>query len=147
MTHGGCACGGDRYRIEGLLYDTGWCHCRVCQLTSGAPATVFTTCANADFVVERGADLIIAYRSTPHGERQRCARCGTLLTIHVDFQPDEIDVAAATLDDPSAVTPGFHIFSEDAIDWAAIADGLPRYDRFRPDTRGLSRSEISGDGV
>jgi hypothetical protein len=138
MTTGGCACGGVRYRIDGPLYDTGWCHCRVCQLMSGAPALVFTTCALTNFVVERGSALLTSYRSTPRGERQHCVRCGTTLTIHVDFQPDEIDVAAATLDDPAAVTPGFHIFCEDAIAWAAPADDLPRYDRFRPDTRGLS---------
>lgn len=138
MIRGGCACSGVRYRIEGPLYDTGWCHCRVCQLTSGAPALVFTTCALPDFVWERGRELLACHRSTPRGERQHCMQCGTILTIHVDFQPDEIDIAAATLDDPALVTPGFHIFCENAINWAMPADELPRYERFRPDTRGLT---------
>lgn len=138
MTTGGCACEGVRYRVIGELYDVGWCHCRICQRSSGAPALVFATATRADFIVEAGEDLLAERRTTEFGRRRHCARCGTLLTIEVDFQPDEIDIAAATLDGPEAVRPGFHIFCDDAISWGAIDDGLPRYAQFRPDTRGLA---------
>jgi hypothetical protein len=68
----------------------------------------------------------------------RSEACGSLLTIRVDFQPDTIDIAAATLDQPEGVAPGFHIFCGDAIPWALLDDGLPRHEKFRPDTRGLN---------
>ena len=134
---GGCSCGTVRYRLESEPFDTGWCHCRACQRVSGAPALVFTTVPAQDFVVETGQDAIGTTRPTDFGVRQFCTRCGTPLTIAVDFQPDTIDVAAATLDEPDQVTPGFHIFYASRIAWAEAGDALPRHERFRPGTRGL----------
>ena len=133
---GGCACGAIRYELRETPYDTGWCRCRLCQRSSGAPAIVFTTVGLASFVVTAGAPTI--WRSSSFGERGFCARCGSLLTIHIDFQPATIDIAAATLDHPERVAPAFHVFCRDAIAWAAIADDLPRHAQFRPDTRGLA---------
>jgi hypothetical protein len=134
---GGCACGTIRYRIAGPAYDAGWCHCRLCQKSSGAPAMVFTTCALEDFVVEQGSDALGTIRLVDYGERSFCTRCGTSLTVHVDYQREEIDVACASLDDPEAVTPGFHIFHDQKIGWVTLADGLPTYDGFGVDARGL----------
>jgi hypothetical protein len=138
MQSGGCACGAVRYRIEGELFDTGWCHCRLCQRSSGAPAIAFSSARIADFDIEAVADRLRAWRSTSFGERQFCAVCGSLLTIRVDFQPETIDIAAATLDQPEIVRPEFHIFCKDALVWAPVDDGLPRYEAFRPETRGLA---------
>ena len=134
---GGCFCGAVRYRLASEPFDTGWCHCRVCQRISGAPALVFTTVPVADFVVEQGREAIGTTRPTDFGERQFCTRCGTPLTIAVDFQPETIDVAAATLDEPEKVKPGFHIFYASRIAWAEAGDSLPRHGEFRPETRGL----------
>jgi hypothetical protein len=135
---GGCSCGAVRYRLASEPFDTGWCHCRACQRISGAPALVFTSVPVGDFIVESGGDLIGTTCPVEFGRRRFCTRCGTPLTIAVDFQPETIDVVAATLDDPAAVRPGFHIFYASRIDWAETDDGLPRYAGFRPDTRGLS---------
>ncbi|HET9621551.1 MAG TPA: GFA family protein [Kofleriaceae bacterium] len=137
---GGCACGRVRYELHETPFDTGWCHCRLCQRSAGAPALVFTTVHVASFRITHGAPSI--WRSTPFGERGFCATCGALLTIRIDFQPETIDVSAATLDQPAAVTPGFHVFCRDAVPWAKIDDGLPRFDQFRPDTRGLAPGQI-----
>lgn len=134
---GGCACGAIRYRIDGPAYDTGWCHCRLCQRSSGAPAMAFTTCALKDFVIEQGQDALGIVKLVNYGERGFCTRCGASLTIHVDYQKDEIDVACASLDDPEAVTPEFHIFINQKIGWVKHADGLPAYEGFGIDARGL----------
>jgi len=96
----------------------------------------FTTVGRASFAITHGA--LASWRSSDFGERGFCARCGALLTIRVDFQPDTIDIAVATLDRPELVAPGFHIFCASAIAWAQIEDGLPRHAEFRPDTRGLA---------
>ena len=133
---GGCFCGAVRYRLDGTPYDTGWCHCRICQKISGAPALVFTTVKLADYVLEDGEAAIGRVKTTEFGERSFCTRCGTPLTIHVDFQADEIDVTAASLNDPAQVTPGFHIFYAERPSWNEAGDDLPRYDGWRPETRG-----------
>jgi hypothetical protein len=138
---GGCACGAVRYALAGVPFDTGWCHCRTCQLVSGAPAMVFSTVKAGEFVVTAGADAIATFASSEFGRRRHCRACGTPLTIAVDFQPDTVDFAVATLDDPDAVAPGFHIFRSSRIAWFETADELPRHERFRPDTRGLAGTE------
>ena len=144
MLTGGCACGAVRYRLRSEPYDTGWCHCRICQRVSGSGAMVFTTVALADFTVERGADRVGRFASTPFGERSFCKDCGSPLTIHVRHQPDEIDVAAGTLDDPDAVSPGFHLYWAGAPQWMVCDDGLPRFDALRPTTRGLAPGQTEG---
>ena len=140
LSAGGCACGAVRYQLGSAPFDTGWCHCRICQRSSGAPALVFSTVPFADFEIVSGGDAVGTVQSTPFGRRQFCTRCGTQLTMHVDHQPDTIDFTVATLDDPDAVAPGFHIFIADRIAWFDTADDLPRHGRFRPDTRGLARN-------
>jgi hypothetical protein len=61
--------------------------------------------------------------------------------MKVDHQPETVDFSVATLDDPDAVAPGFHIFWGSKIEWFEPKDELPRHDKFRPDTRGLEGTE------
>ena len=138
---GGCACGAVRYEVRSEPFDAGWCHCRICQRVSGAPAMVFATVPAGDLVFTEGADRVRVLKSTGFGERRFCESCGTPLLIQVDYQPETVDFPVATLDDPDAVAPGFHIFRASRIAWFETADDLPRHDRFRPDTRGLEGTE------
>lgn len=138
---GGCTCGAVRYRLESAPFDTGWCHCRTCQHSSGAPAMVFASVPAGDLVFTRGEDKVKSFRSSEFGRRRFCGECGTPLTIEVEFQPETIDFTVATLDDPDSVPPGFHIFRASKIAWFETADDLPRHERFRPETRGLEGTE------
>ncbi len=144
---GGCACGAVRFRLDAAPYDTGWCHCRICQHVSGAPGMVFTTVPLAALVMEQGEDRIGRFRSTAFGERRFCRDCGAPLTIHVRHQRGEIDIAVGALDDPGAVAPGFHLYAPEAPAWFSLDDNLPAWPALRPDTRGLEpgRTE-AGDG-
>ena len=134
---GGCACGTVRYALGSAPFDAGWCHCRTCQLNSGAPAMVFATVPVADFAFVAGADRVKRFRSSSFGHRNFCGECGTPLFVQVDHQPETVDFSVATLDDPDAVPPGFHIFHGSRIAWFETVDTLPRHERFRLDTRGL----------
>jgi hypothetical protein len=126
-----------RYRLASQPFDTGWCHCRVWQRISGAPAMVFTTVPRTDFVILQGSEHVRETCPVEFGRRQFCGSCGTPLTIAIDFQPDTLDVTAASLDDPARVAPGLHIFYASRQPWDVPGDTLPRHDAFRPDTRGL----------
>ncbi len=121
---GGCACGAVRYALKSEPWDTGWCHCRTCQLSSAVPAVVFASVATDDFAFTQGAAEVKRFRSSSFGERQFCGACGTLLTMKVDHQPETIDFTVATLDAPDAVARGFHIFHGSRIGWFETA-----YDR------------------
>jgi hypothetical protein len=138
---GGCACGAVRYEIKSEPYDCGWCHCRVCQRNSGAPAMVFATVPVGDLVWTRGAEKVRTFASSSFGHRAFCGECGTPLWMKVDHQPETLDFSVTTLDAPERVKPGFHIFWGSRIGWAEPADAPPRYDKFRADTRGLEGTE------
>ncbi|CAA9526536.1 MAG: hypothetical protein AVDCRST_MAG23-608 [uncultured Sphingosinicella sp.] len=126
-----------RYRLASDPFDAGWCHCRICQLVSGAPAMVFATVPVGDLVFTKGADLVKRFKSSGFGHRLFCGECGTPFAMQVDHQPETIDFSVATLDEPKRAAPGFHIFYGSRIPWFETSDQLPRHERFRPDTRGL----------
>ena len=132
---GGCLCGAVRYRLASEPFDAGWCHCRTCQLNSGAPAMAFASVAVDDWQIEQGEPRRV--RSSSFGHRLSCGTCGTPLAMRVDHQPATVDFSIATLDDPGRIAPAFHIFWASKVAWFNPGDHLPRHDRFRPDTRGL----------
>ena len=132
---GGCYCGAVRYRLEATPFDAGYCHCTICRRASGAPAVAFATVPLAAFVVTGHAPCV--RKSSSFGERWFCGGCGTQLAMRVDHQPDTIDFTIASLDHPESVRPAFHIFFKFRVPWFNPADTFPRYDGFRPDTRGL----------
>src|SRR5215212_8447926 len=114
---GGCMCGSVRYELTSDPFDCGWCHCRTCQLTSGAPAMVFASVPAGDIVVRSVA-------SSSFGHRSFCGTCGTPFLMQVDHQPETVDFSVATLDDPEAIAPGFHIFWASKIGWFEPNDDL-----------------------
>jgi len=138
---GGCLCGAVRYELKSEPFDCGWCHCRTCQLNSGAPAMVFATVPVEDLVWTKGADKVRKVASSSFGHREFCGDCGTPLLMKVNHQPDTVDFSAATLDRPEMAVPSYHIFWSSRIAWFDPGDHLPRHDRFRPDTRGLEGTE------
>ena len=131
---GGCACGAVRYALTSAPFDAGWCHCRTCQLNSGAPAMVFASVPAGHLVFVSGSDKVKKFESSGFGHRLFCGECGTPLLMQVDHQPATVDFSVATLDDPDSIAPGFHIFHASRIAWFETADTLPRHDRFRPGT-------------
>jgi hypothetical protein len=142
---GGCLCGTVRYELASEPCDCGWCHCRTCQLSSGTPAQAFACVPRGDWRVTSGAGSIREVQSSSFGQRYFCGKCGTPLYVTVDHQPDTLDFSAVTLDDPEAVPPEYHIFWSSKIGWFNPADDLPRHERFRPNTIGLTGTEPPDD--
>jgi hypothetical protein len=132
---GGCLCGAVRFRLAVIPSEAGYCHCRMCQRFSGAPVMVFATVPIGGFVVTRGEPR--RRRSSAFGERWFCGECGSPLAMRVDHQPDTLDFAVTSLDDPGAIPPQFHIWTKCRVPWFEIRDNLPRYATFRPETPGL----------
>ena len=127
---GGCLCGAVRYRLASAPFNAGWCHCRMCQLNSGSPAMVFASVPSADYTIEAGAEQVRRHRSSEKAERWFCGACGTPLLFR-EHAGAKHEVSVATLDDPAAVVPEFHIYYASRIAWAEPADDLPRFPRGR----------------
>lgn len=127
---GGCLCGAIRYRLLSEPYDAGYCHCRMCQLTSASPVMLFASIPRADLRFDRGDPA--RRRSSAFGERWFCRDCGSPIAMAVDYAPDEIDIAIVTLDEQIDLPPTFHIWRESRIGWFDTIDALPRHERERP---------------
>lgn len=127
---GGCLCGAIRYSLLSEPYDAGYCHCRICQLSSGSPVMVFASVPRADFLLEKGN--LVCRRSSDFGERWFCGDCGTPIAMAVDHAPDAIDFTVVTLDESLDLPPTFHIWRESRIGWFDTIDALPRHERNRP---------------
>jgi hypothetical protein len=102
---------------------------------------VFASVPDGDLAWTEGAEKVKSVRSSSFGHREFCGECGTPFLMKVDHQPETVDFSVATLDDPGAVAPGFHIFWGSRIGWFEPGDELPRHGKFRPDTRGLEGTE------
>ncbi len=122
---GGCLCGSLRYAARVAPVDSGYCHCRICQRSTGAPVLAWASFPAADFAYLKGAPAL--YRSSPRGRREFCGSCGTQIAFRGDAAPARVDVNTGSLDEPAAIEPRRHIFTASRIPWFETADRLPRH--------------------
>ena len=126
---GGCLCGAVRYRVEGTIAESGYCHCRTCQKQSGAPVVAWFALPRERFAYTAGAPKTL--RASARAGREFCGNCGTYLVFREDNPDETISVNTATLDDPTLSPPTFHIYCESRIGWFETADTHPRFARGR----------------
>ena len=124
MLAGGCVCGAVRYEVSGEPYGGAVCHCRTCQQVHGAPMVAFFSVRRDGFSITGELGEV---RTSDHAVRRFCRACGTHMVFDDSRYPEEIDVATATLDDPAAVPPRFHIWTRSQIAWVKLGDGLERF--------------------
>jgi hypothetical protein len=122
MLEGRCFCGFIRYSVEGTPYNETNCHCSICRRLSGAPFVAWFTVAERELRFVAGEPATI--RSSDHGTRAFCPRCGTPLTFQSDRAPGEIDVTTCSLEHPELVPPRDHTRASSKVPWVALADGL-----------------------
>lgn len=114
---GGCQCGSLRYQAK-ALGRASICHCRMCQKAFG---NYFAPLVEADgFEWVRGQRSLFA--SSNLSNRGFCANCGTPITLETD---EVVELAIATLDDPSIVKIEYHANTEDRQDAVLQLDQIP----------------------
>ncbi|MDA1089592.1 MAG: GFA family protein [Proteobacteria bacterium] len=125
---GGCLCGAIRYRVSLAPRAVSHCHCTFCRRASGAAFMTWMTLPSAGFAYTLGAPA--TYGSSPGIERHFCGQCGTSLVFKAVAHPEEVDVAAASLDDPTLVDPDDHVWVETMLPWFDFSgDGLAKLDQ------------------
>jgi hypothetical protein len=127
---GGCLCGQVRFRATAEPIDAGYCHCRMCQRNSGAPAVAWVIFPADSFRWTAGTPAI--YASSARATRSFCANCGSYMVFSSQECPAEVSVNTASLDDPGAFPPRMHIFTESRIPWFRTVDDLPNYEGHGP---------------
>jgi hypothetical protein len=123
---GGCLCGAVRYAFNGTPGAAGWCHCRMCQRSSGAPAQTYVLLPAGELRYVAGEPAL--YRSSANGERRFCAACGSQLEFRDLREPETISLNSGTLDDPSLAPPDRHIWTSSEVPWFRDASRLTRFD-------------------
>ena len=96
---GGCHCGALRYHSSVQPVESGYCHCRDCQLLSGAPAVAWASFPVESFEYTAGSPKI--YKSSECGQREFCDNCGTSVTWTAQVRPGHRGIAGGTFDDPN----------------------------------------------
>jgi len=127
---GGCLCGRVRYRVTLPAIDAGFCHCRLCQRSAGAPTLAWGTFSIDAFRYTKGEPRV--YRSSRQAVRDFCGDCGTQLCFR-RHRSDQIDVTLASLDEPRRLAPEYHIWRMSRIPWFDTGDSLPRHRDGAPD--------------
>ena len=131
MYEGGCLCGALRFRAEERPIETGYCHCTLCQRSTGAPVLAWASFPVDAFAYTKGHST--SYESSPRGHREFCNRCGTQIGYRQTDAATTIDVNVGCMDDPPQFPPENHIYAGDRISWFDTADDLPRYAGSKPD--------------
>lgn len=126
---GGCHCGYIRYEITGEPFDADYCHCRDCQVTTGAPVSAWMDFKTLQ--VSWLAAVPVEYASSEYIRRGFCPRCGSTLSYRSTQYPDYLTLSIVSLDDPGLFSPNYHIFTDSQVRWLTIADDCKRYPRSR----------------
>lgn len=97
---GGCACDNCRFKAKLFPGEAQHCYCNLCRRLSGAAAMTWVP-SDADGFQWTKKESLRLVRTTGQGQRHMCTRCGGVLTIVYDSQPDQVWPVAGVLDDES----------------------------------------------
>ena len=125
---GGCLCGAVRFVARGQPENVRVCHCRLCQKSMGSP--FFARALYAGPQVTFHGEFS-SYPSSSELQRLFCPRCGARLGAYRALS-DNMALALALFDDPEALTPDAHFFTDFKIGWVETGD-LPAYPEWAPD--------------
>ena len=126
---GGSLCGAVRYRATGTAYGITHCHCKTCRRASGAPFVTWAGFDSDRFTFIKGQPA--SYASSANVIRTFCSNCGTALTYERSDLSGSIDVTLGSMDDPEALTPEDHTWTESRLSWISLGDQLPAHPRER----------------
>ena len=121
---GSCLCGAVKFRVDGPLREVVFCHCSQCRKQTGL-YYASTNAADRDMTID-GAENITWYQSSDEGRRGFCRHCGSALFWKY-LGREYTSIQAGSLDKPTELTPGYHIFCADKGDFDEINDGLPQH--------------------
>jgi len=140
MTHasdvhrdGGCTCRQVRYRMSGAPLFVHCCHCRWCQRETGS-AFALNAMIESDRVTLLAGQVTVVATPSASGKGQKIARCPSCqIAVWSNYAGagDAVRfVRVGTLDDPDALPPNIHIFTESKQPWVVLPPGFPAMPRY-----------------
>lgn len=134
MITGRCECGRVRFEAQGPITDFSHCHCSMCQRLHGAAFASWGAVEIAGFRYTAGEDDVVVYASSDAIDRHFCRHCGSSLPCFFKAEPHLIYLSLGTVEGDPEMPPGHHFFTASKAPWIDIADGLPQYAEWPPDS-------------
>lgn len=124
---GGCLCENVRYEAEVFLKSGIYCHCRICQKSSGQPAEITVPIKAGSLIFVKSEPKY--YASSAYGKRGFCEECGSRLVWKAAHPEDDwlTNLTVGSLDDATEARPSNHIHVDSQLPWYRVDDGLPKY--------------------
>ena len=126
VTTGRCVCGTTSYEVTQEAVGTGYCHCRICQRSTGAP--VFAWTAFSVDAVKFTQETLKYHRVSLIAEQGFCENCGSPV-VWRSLKPEPanyIVITTTSLENPEDYAPTWHQGIESQLPWLEIHDDLPR---------------------
>jgi len=120
---GGCLCGAVRYEANVSASENWYCHCRMCQKSTGSVVSTSAIVPNTKLRIIKGEPKF--YQSSQFVERGFCSNCGSPMFFRPTNE-DWISILSGTLDDPELAPPEGHYGVESWISWLKIKDDLKK---------------------
>ncbi len=127
---GSCCCGRVRFKMQGPFGTFSHCHCTDCRKSHGAAFATYIGVGRARFSFLQGEVEVGGFTTKTGTRRSFCRHCGSNLMSLVAAEPDNVYVAAATLDTPLRLKPEHHIFIRSKVPWLDLRDGMPQHHEF-----------------
>ncbi|MDQ7247881.1 GFA family protein [Dongia sedimenti] len=125
MVRGQCFCGAVSFEIEGALSAPSLCHCGQCRRLHGAPGA-YTSAPVSAYRIS-GEESLNWYATSKRAEQAFCRICGSKLFWR-EIGGQDLDACMGSLDAPTGLTLGRHIFTRSQGDYYEIGhDGVPRF--------------------
>ncbi len=123
---GSCFCGAVRFRAGLPSLFCAHCHCSMCRRSHGAGFVTWFAVPRERLAFDAGEDALVRFRSSEHGTRSFCGRCGSTLFCESTHHPERVDVVLANMDAPIDRAPQLHAWFDHRAAWVHVDDGLPR---------------------
>lgn len=129
---GGCACGEVRYRVAAPALFVHCCHCHECQVHTGSAFVLNAMIEASRVELLCGAPKAVAVPTesgNPH-DIYRCPACRTAIWSDYGARRTMIFLRVGTLDDPAAMPPDVHIYTNRKLPWVALPADVPSFEEF-----------------
>ena len=130
---GGCLCGAVRYEIKADPVMTGFCHCLSCQKLSGSGHAFHIMVPDAAFTIH-GKTKGYSWKADSGSTvtTSFCVECGAPIFGRSTGFPGTVTIRAASLDEPSAVSPQMSVYAKRVQPWDHVEQGLPAFPAMPP---------------
>jgi hypothetical protein len=122
-----CLCGNIEIEARGNPNYAEYCHCIMCQKSSGSSFMVWVVFDKENVSVTKG--VISKFQSSPELQRGFCANCGSNVSIHTE---ECFDLPIGALENPDAIEINQHIWAKRALKHVSLDDDLPKFDEGAP---------------